>query len=176
MTAPWPEGCPLAPAGVAPGTCVGCAKPLPLRPDGTVHPLRRWCGDDCGRSYGRNHWWTAARFTALMRASVGWNPDLSLYWIICDQCGQQATSPEVNHVEPRIGAGYGTGCWNHQTNLQVLCHDCHVQETARQKRERIAGLWPGMPPSLNPGFASWAEAEVFIETGALQQPMDLGLA
>lgn len=73
----------------------------------------------------------------------------------CDDCGCRlnATKPnqwggsrvildtraEVNHVEPRAGNGYGKGCWNHQTNLQVLCHRCHVAETMRQHWERKGG-------------------------------------
>lgn len=45
---------------------------------------------------------------------------------------------EVNHIEPREGRGYQSGCHHHLTNLETLCHDCHVAETTRQGRERRA--------------------------------------
>lgn len=55
---------------------------------------------------------------------------------------------EVNHIEPRCGGGYHWGCWNHQDNLETLCHGCHVIETNRQALER-RGLTPITPqPSL----------------------------
>lgn len=41
---------------------------------------------------------------------------------------------EVNHIQPRLGAGYGFGCWNHPENLESLCHDCHLLATKAQKR------------------------------------------
>lgn len=43
---------------------------------------------------------------------------------------------EVNHIEPRVGRGYGWGCHHHLTNLETLCHLCHVDETNRQKAAR----------------------------------------
>lgn len=43
---------------------------------------------------------------------------------------------EVNHIEPRVGQGYNAGCHHHLTNLETLCHPCHVIETTRQGRER----------------------------------------
>jgi hypothetical protein len=42
----------------------------------------------------------------------------------------------VNHIEPRVGKGYGWGCWNHQDNLETLCHDCHVVVTKSQAEAR----------------------------------------
>lgn len=43
---------------------------------------------------------------------------------------------EVNHIEPRVGRGYNSGCHHHLTNLETLCHHCHVAETKRQGAER----------------------------------------
>jgi hypothetical protein len=40
---------------------------------------------------------------------------------------------EVNHIEPRHGRGYQAGCWNHQANLETLCHRCHVAVTRLQR-------------------------------------------
>lgn len=45
--------------------------------------------------------------------------------------------PEVNHIVPRLGKGYGFGCWNHQSNLEVLCRRCHQQKTREQRVERL---------------------------------------
>ena len=45
---------------------------------------------------------------------------------------------EVNHIEPREGRGYQSGCHHHLTNLETLCHDCHLVETKRQGAERRA--------------------------------------
>ena len=39
----------------------------------------------------------------------------------------------MNHIEPRNGEGYGIGCWNHQENLETLCHGCHLKTTAEQR-------------------------------------------
>lgn len=68
---------------------------------------------------------------------------------------------EVNHVEPRAGAGYGAGCWNHQTNLQVLCHPCHVAETTRQVNERP------VLEALRTGLIDAAEAKRICDNLAL---------
>lgn len=46
---------------------------------------------------------------------------------------------EVNHIEPRRGEGYTTGCWNHLDNLQVLCRACHGKVTGAQRRARARG-------------------------------------
>jgi 5-methylcytosine-specific restriction endonuclease McrA len=43
---------------------------------------------------------------------------------------------EVNHTRPRRGQGYTTGCHHHLDLLETLCRVCHVEETARQRRQR----------------------------------------
>lgn len=121
-----------------PGTCQLCGVALTGR-------RRTWCSDAHGDWYWRNHSWTGARFEARRRATVqdadGW-----WLWFICDECGRHTTAPEVNHVEPRNGGPYDGGCWNHQTNLQMLCHGCHVAETNRQRGHR--------PPRARPSPAT----------------------
>lgn len=102
-----------------------------------------------------------------------------------------ATQLEVNHVEPRNGAGYDKGCWNHQSNLQVLCHPCHVAETTRQIQERpiLAALAAGTvdareaqrlidlaalprhlrPRGVTPGFFRSPEAQAEAEARAARR-------
>ena len=50
--------------------------------------------------------------------------DLEVYWPL-----------EVNHIEPRKGAGYGPGCHHHLDGLETLCHACHLEVTAAQLAE-----------------------------------------
>jgi len=47
---------------------------------------------------------------------------------------------EVDHIIPRVGGGYATGCWNHLSNLRTLCHTHHVAITNRQRDARKAHL------------------------------------
>lgn len=116
--------CPLGrPVPRGKGRCWGCGQPVPPR-------ARKWCSERCSLFYWRNHSWGFARPFAIARAG-GW------YDASCDECGARiGARAEVNHVVPREGRGYGKGCAHHQTNLQVLCHACHVAETTRQRRER----------------------------------------
>lgn len=128
--------CPLAPRDHGARTCYGCAGPL-------TGYARKWCSQACSDRWWTNHAWGFARPEAIRRSGglsrEAWNEGLpSPYeWWTCDDCGGHDGTPEVNHVEPRAGAGYGPGCHHHQTNLQVLCHACHVAETTRQTRERL---------------------------------------
>jgi 5-methylcytosine-specific restriction endonuclease McrA len=109
------EDCPMITA-VA-GQCWKCGKPLPKY-------RRHWCSDDCGRWWARNHIWTIVRAQALRRDGFA-----------CVKCGNKEKL-EVNHIEPRNGQGYLSGCWNHLDNLETLCHECHVRITTEQIRER----------------------------------------
>lgn len=78
------------------------------------------------REWKRNHMWGAAKAAVKKRDRA------------CVRCHlpRGGDNPEVNHIVPREGSGYGTGCWNHQDNLELLCHDCHVGVTAEQARAR----------------------------------------
>lgn len=133
--------------------CAWCGDPLSPRG-------QRWCPRrasrdraTCAQEFWRNHGWSWARDEAIRRSSgypffIDADPNLHYGSRFaegsCDECGSRS-SLEVNHVEPRNGGGYGDGCHHHQTNLQVLCHDCHVKETTRQGRERR-----GLPTTIVP--------------------------
>jgi len=132
--------CPLIPVLLGTeGFCdlATCAKPLPKR-------RRRWCSDACSRFYTDaiygQHDWNLARHKAYLRDERK-----------CVKCGAPETlipaktkwgsprsSLEVNHIVPRNGAGYGRGCHHHLSNLETLCHPCHVQVTNAQRRDRAA--------------------------------------
>jgi 5-methylcytosine-specific restriction endonuclease McrA len=146
--------CTLArdPRGDTKGHCWWCGEPLSKY-------ARKWCGTggSCERAWWRNHSWTEARVEALRRSSgIPYDFALAYFWARCDQCDSQE-SLEVNHVEPRVGRGYAAGCWNHQSNLQVLCHNCHVKETKRQAIER-----PVMS-ALNAGLITPETAQRYID-------------
>lgn len=120
------------------GTCGACGKPLEGR--------NRWfCrsapgeqyGDSCRHRFAINHWWGEASRAAIERDN----------WI-CRRCSSDLSHPaqsggydtrsldlrpEVNHIVPRDGAGYGNGCHHHQDNLETLCHKCHLLTTAEQR-------------------------------------------
>lgn len=110
----------LLPFAEVAGVCDHCGKALTGR-------QQRWCSRECSFVEWPEHDWNSARKAAKKRDGHR-----------CVQCGSGA-SLEVNHIEPRVGKGYGWGCWNHQDNLETLCHDCHVAVTNAQRAERRAG-------------------------------------
>jgi hypothetical protein len=119
-----------------------------------------WCSNLCEDTYRANHWWDQARAAALARddhrcTTCGVGPDtiqvarLFIRAFIpmgpveaaelwhSDQWFELvlASSVEVNHIVPRRGNGYGSGCHHHLDGLETLCHRHHVAVTARQQRE-----------------------------------------
>ena len=120
-----------------PGTCGACGKPLEGRkhwfcpsPYGTGMYVGDNTPHTCRDLYAINHFWGEARRAALRRDNYH-----------CRRCGREVQDEdrhgedcaEVNHIEPRNGKGYGVGCWNHQDNLETLCHKCHLLVTAGQR-------------------------------------------
>lgn len=127
-----PEPCSLRevllPYRDTPGVCDACGKALTGR-------QKRWCSTACSRVEWPEHDWNAARRAAKKRDGHK-----------CVKCGAPEAVDErtlrslleVNHIVPRVGKGYGWGCWNHQENLETLCHDCHVAVTKAQAAARRA--------------------------------------
>jgi hypothetical protein len=112
-----------------------CRAPLPPR-------RTAYCSDQHARAFENNHVWSAARRAARRRAK----------WT-CERCGfkpnvikkdpvarlaytRLALKLEVNHIQPLIGAYRVVTCLNHLTNLEVLCHACHVEVTGGQRASR----------------------------------------
>lgn len=98
---------------------VACARPLPPR-------RRAWCSNWCAGEWSRHHLWTSARHAAFKRDGGR-----------CRRCG--TVGREVNHITPRYGSGYQTGCHNHQDNLETLCRPCHLAVTRIQREARKSG-------------------------------------
>lgn len=96
------------------GVCDGCRAPLTGR-------RRRWCSDECGERYFRDHSWQFARHHALDRDGA------------CVWCGD-TSSLEVDHIEAAKGSHAKHSCAHHVTNLRTLCHVCHAKRTAEQRR------------------------------------------
>ena len=125
-------------------TCIDLTEPL-CRVATCRSPLtaRRtaYCCDAHAREFTRNHVWSDARRYARRRAK----------WT-CQRCGfkpgpirrdPQAVKAysrhelrlEVNHIVPLRGTYRVVSCSNHLSNLEVLCHRCHVAVTAGQRRK-----------------------------------------
>lgn len=143
--------CPLSRWRGDPRRCRWC--------DERVAGERAWCSNVCEDDYRRNHWWNLARYGALARdrdrcARCGIGPataseaKLLLRALIPMSPVQAAElwrsaawadfflacSVEVNHIDPRRGRGYRSGCGHHLQNLETLCHRHHVEVTAAQRR------------------------------------------
>lgn len=103
------------------GRCARCGTALTGR-------RRRWCRIECENEWRRQHDWGLARNAAKRRDG---------HQCVREGCAE-TTRLEVNHIVPRVGRGYGWGCWNHLDNLETLCHAHHLEVTAQQRAERKA--------------------------------------
>ncbi len=124
------------------GLCAWCGDPLTGR-------RRRWCSDDCGMAWGRQHIWNWVR-AAVVKRDGG-----------CVVCGAARYEDhlEVNHIEPRRGAGYENGCHHHQDGLETLCHQHHLVITSLQRR-------PGFTPRPAPELLKTAGDQLALEVVA----------
>ncbi len=108
-----------------------CRAPLPPR-------RTAYCSEEHAREFERNHVWLHARRAARRRAR----------WA-CERCGFKPSEIrkdpaarrafprhelrlEVNHILPLVGSYRTVTCLNHQSNLEVLCHRCHLTVTREQ--------------------------------------------
>ena len=127
-------------------TCVDLSQQLCRLPSCRMAlPPRRtaYCSDRHAREFERDHVWMAARRAARRRAR----------WA-CERCGFKPAEVrkdpsaraafsryelrlEVNHIQPLVGSYRSVTCLNHQTNLEVLCHRCHLA-TTKEQRERAS--------------------------------------
>jgi hypothetical protein len=127
-------------------TCVDLAEPLcRVAHCRAALPPRRtaFCSDRHAREFERNHVWLHARRAARRRAGYA-----------CERCRFKPSEIrrdrearrayprhelrlEVNHIEPLGGAYRSVSCRNHQANLEVLCHRCHLAVTSAQRESRL---------------------------------------
>lgn len=120
--------------------CRNCGRP----PTGR---FTYYCGTECRDVFESNHFWSnarrPARRTAIERAALcpldGPNPRLAQMVMICACCEILTYRYEVNHIAPVNGDRGFFSCANHQDNLEVLCHQCHVMATREQRRRGIIG-------------------------------------
>jgi hypothetical protein len=123
-------------------TCVDVSEPrCRLATCRAELPARRtaYCSDAHAREFVRNHVWSDARRMARRRAKwtcqrCGFKPSV----VRKDPEAKAAYSRfelrlEVNHILPLRGSYRGVTCSNHLSNLEVLCHRCHLVATAEQR-------------------------------------------
>lgn len=140
-----------------------CAAQSGCRQCGTeIPPRRAYCSNDCQNAFEREHFWSTARAEAIRRwLEADGGP-------VCPRCSLMPLrepkfyggahrkwwwqllrfKPEVNHIVPlnrQRCRSYHFGCFNHQSNLEVVCQRCHVQIT---KEQRAAGLIGRPKPQL----------------------------
>ena len=101
-----------------PTGCGMCGKKLTGR-------QKKWCSKKCAWKHTSEHRWTNAK-KALKAANAYYR---------CAHCGINTQKIEVNHIIPCKGKHGTWGCHHHSDNLELLCHQCHVNETNKQ-RER----------------------------------------
>lgn len=124
--------CPLSAWTGKPKHCHWCDKVLTGR-------QQSWCSKSCYLTFNQNHRYTSARQRARVSAR-GYCPCPTdtrsrLRHPICRGCGRceaVAGKLECNHKVPRNGDRSAYSCLHHQHNLEMLCHECHGEETAAQ--------------------------------------------
>lgn len=94
-----------------------------------------YCSDDCRLEFERDHFWGTARNMTMRDAMRDGDP-LQISWC-ARSCGRWAT--EVNHIAPLNGLRPHFGCCHHRDNLEALCHPCHLETTAEQRRLGLIG-------------------------------------
>lgn len=122
--------CPLLKGASRKGCCDLCATKLgPKR--------KRWCSDRCSKAFYDNHYYRYARKAVKRRDK---------YRCSVPGCGSREKL-EVNHIVPCKQNHNTMGCWHHLSNLELICHDHHVQAT---KLQRENGDFDGPPPRQKP--------------------------
>lgn len=119
-----------------------------------IKNARAYCSDRCRLIYEINHFWGTARAHAYLRLAPGYSLDgyLDGTWKpdrheerACPKCSKRPLySYEVNHIVPLNGERSHFSCAHHQTNLEAICHGCHVEITKQQRRDGLIG--PPRPP------------------------------
>ena len=136
--APVPGQCRVCGAAIT-GRRLVCAGSTLSRQGRTVKRRSR-----CELIFLENHDRNRARRAAKALAAAERSGRKTLAWA-CNRCGGLTTAPEVNHIVPVNGVRTWRSCLNHQDNLEVLCHACHSEVTAAQRRVRQERLRAALP-------------------------------
>ncbi len=118
-------GCPeLVPEGSARGFCVRHVRGG-RAPRRTTARRRRMNDEELKR----DAWYSSKDWTKLRRAFIARNPLCS----ICNDNGFVRSADVVDHIVERKDDDSLRLSWD---NLQSLCHSCHNQKSADEKRKR----------------------------------------
>lgn len=84
-------------------------------------------------------------------AIPAYSKDYTFTYSCCSMCLKPAGLPEykwqeslarrleVDHILPMNGGNRALTCMNHQENLRVICHECHLEVTKEQRRAGLIG-------------------------------------
>jgi len=142
------------------GLCIVCREPMPPR-------RMRYCSDKCAHWFTENHDWTTARHAAwrtnskinfivvvshssyTLKDDTIKEFDTSREYACCSRCKEPEQTYgsddyyksrlEVDHIIPINGGNRAKTCLNHQENLRVLCHRCHLEATKEQRKAGLIG-------------------------------------
>ncbi len=134
-----------------------CGKSLPPR-------RRRYCSNECAIWWPNNHYWTMAAGAAMKHNREvnsiavklkSWNGhEFERIIACCSRCHKPPLGEyeegvthrealdsrlEIDHIIPLNGSARSTTCLNHQENLRVVCHKCHLELTREQRKSGLIG-------------------------------------
>jgi 5-methylcytosine-specific restriction endonuclease McrA len=100
---------------------------------------KRWCSGTCLQTWRLHHRYFLARQLAVKRSrrkcNCIRNKDESRH-SSCARCGSCEAVVRLrggimtcDHIIPRRGDKSRFSCKHHQSNLQILCSDCHVEKS-----------------------------------------------
>lgn len=116
------------------GRCHWCDNPLSGR-------RRVWCSEKCSAAFLHEHRYSDARAQCRRRARANCscsNVSSRAKHQICALCGcceREVGLLECNHRVPRRGDRSIISCLHHSTNLEMLCHKCHLGVTKYQMEQ-----------------------------------------
>lgn len=99
----------------------------------------RWCSDACADTANREHHFNAgSHYAKRMRPA-------------CERCGAKPGTVrladgtwsrridlEAHHVEHALGRHRECSCIHHSSNLEVVCHECHVAGHVAERKAELA--------------------------------------
>lgn len=136
---------------------------------------RAWCSNSCFAWFLKNHKYSRARAAARLRARAACDcPDSEFRYRtssgswrrrpkhsvcrVCGKCEPRLVADgkgrlECNHIQPVLGQRRGWSCLNHEDNLEMLCHEDHLEVTRGQRT-----LWPQTPKARRKAHVKTAKA------------------